>query len=85
MAVLAYCYNNRELVDLLNYTGCRVKNVHELNLILEEMGILEKTSNGWLVTEKGGKYSPRVFQPNSWRKEILPVIGGYIQAKQRQF
>lgn len=85
---MAYnCYGDlykREVVIRLNEMGCNVKSVHELNLILEEMGLQEHYGNNWLTTEAGVRYtiySGPVYNADAWHPEIVEVVYDYVRSK----
>ena len=70
-----------EIVANLRKKGFDIKNVHELNLILEEMGILKKSGKDWVTTNAGIKYSIYVsnsFNCNAWHPEIVDEIAKYL-------
>lgn len=46
-----------EIVNKLQDMGFDVKNVNNLNKIMEKMGLLIHYGNGWGTTDKGAKYS----------------------------
>lgn len=75
-------YDNRDMVDLLNFMGVEVKSVQALNLILQEMGIIKKDPNGWLTTQKGLKYSGYsgpVYRPDMWNSDLARDVLYYIR------
>lgn len=80
------CYGDlykTEIVARLNSMGCSIKNVHELNLILEEMGILKHYANGWFTTEAGVKYtiySGPVVNAEAWHPSIVKEVYSYIMS-----
>lgn len=53
-----------EIVNKLQDMGFDVKNVNNLNKIMEKMGLLIHYGNGWGTTDKGAKYS-------MWHKGVL--------------
>lgn len=64
--------------------GIIIKSVHELNIILEEMGIQKHFGNGWGITDKGIHftiYNCRVLNANLWREKIVPEIAKYLSNK----
>lgn len=60
-----------EIVVLLRQKGCEIKNVHELNLILEKMGLLIHSGNHWLTAKDAVK-----FRFNS-KREFSSVCKGW--------
>ena len=46
------------LSELKSKYGIEVGSVQQLNKILEKMGIIVRTSGGWLHTDAGVKFSP---------------------------
>ncbi|WP_026653322.1 hypothetical protein [Butyrivibrio proteoclasticus] len=82
---MAYnCYGDlykSEVASRLRDRGYDVKNVHALNVILEEMGIQVHSGNNWLVTEAGVKYTiykGPVFDADAWHPEIVDVVSDYL-------
>ena len=71
-----------EIVCRLQEMGYSIKNVHELNLILEKMGILEHCGNHWLTTEFGVKYTiyrGPVFDADAWHPSVIADISKYLE------
>lgn len=71
-----------EIVALLREKGCDIKNVHELNLILEKMGILIHSGNDWLTAKEAVKYTiynSQVFNANGWHPSIVNVIYEFLK------
>lgn len=61
-----------------------IKNVHQLNLILEEMGILKHFANGWATTDKGLKFSIYIskgLNDDLWKECIVKEIMEYLTKK----
>ena len=75
--------SNYELVKTLNSMfKFDIKSVQQLNKILEAMGIIVKTGNGWLQTDYGVKfsqYSCKFFRANEWKSDLIPQIALYLQ------
>ena len=72
------------MLDLLRKKGFDIKNVHELNLILEEMGIQRHSGHHWVSTEKGDKYTiftTPVCDPQGWHPIIVDDIIQYLNSK----
>ena len=42
-----------EVVSRLQENGYNVRNVHALNLILEEMGLQDRSGSDWVTTDAG--------------------------------
>lgn len=73
-----------EIVVLLRKLGCNIKNVHELNLILEKMGILIRSEKKWLTSKGGVKYtiySDQVFNADGWHPEIIDAVYKFLKNK----
>lgn len=73
-----------EVVLQLQARGCDVKNVHALNLILEEMGILEKVGRDWLTTDAGMKYTIYtlpVYNADAWHPCIVDDVYDYLNSR----
>ncbi len=71
-----------EIVVRLQDMGYNVRNVHELNLILEEMGIQEHYGNQWITTDKGVGYTiwrGRVANAEGWHPYIVDDIIDYLK------
>lgn len=74
----------REVVQQLQELGCNVKSVHELNLILKEMGIHRRSGNNWLTTDYGTQYSlcnHPVFNEIAWHPSIIGAIIKHLKQK----
>ena len=61
-----------------------IVSVQRLHIIMGKMGILEKTSNGWFLTEYGRiKYTgwrSRIYNPtDGWHQDIVKDIADYIK------
>lgn len=70
-----------EIVTLLREKGCNIKSIHELNLILEKMGLLIHSGNHWLPSKEGVKYTPyncQVFDANAWHPTIVNIIYKFL-------
>ena len=71
-----------EIVFLLRKMGCNIKNVHELNLTLEKMGLLIRSGSKWLTSKEGVKYtiySGQTFNADGWHPEIVKVIYNFLK------
>lgn len=71
-----------EIVSLLRKKGCAIKNVHELNLIMEKMGLLIHSGNHWLTAKEAVKYtiySSQVFDAEAWHPSIVDVIYRFLK------
>ena len=76
--------NNSEIVQALRKDyGIDLVSVFRLNKILEKMGIVEKTGNGWLLTEEGRKrytgLNARVFHPDLWHPGLVDAIARFVK------
>ena len=74
-----------EVVKRLQDLGCNIKNVHALNLILEEMGILEHVGNNWLTTKAGVKYTiyrGQVFDAGAWHPAIVEAVFKFLKSRE---
>lgn len=72
----------REIVDLLRKKGCNIKNVHELNLIMEKMGILIHYGNGWLTSKDAVKYTiykAQVYNADGWHPSVVDIIYKFLK------
>jgi len=85
---MAYnCYGDlykSEVVAKLKEMGCNVKNVHALNLLLEEMGLQKHYGNNWLTTEEGAKYTiyrGPVYDADAWHPAIVDAVYKFIKGK----
>ena len=70
-----------EIVALVQKKGCDIKNVHELNLILEKMGLLIRSGNHWLTTKDGVKYiiyNSQVFDADAWHPSVVDAICKFL-------
>jgi len=70
-----------EIVCRLQEMGYSIKNVHELNLILEKMGILEHCGNHWLTTEFGVKYTiyrGPVFDADAFQNTLIKIVDHFV-------
>ena len=73
-----------EIVKILQDKGFPVKNVHDLNLILEKMGVLLHIGNSWLTTDEGVKhtiYKSKVYDADGWHPSIVDAVIEYLQNK----
>ena len=71
-----------EIVALLQKKGCDVKNIHELNLILEKMGFLIHSGNHWLTTKDAIKhtiYNSQVIDADAWHPSIVDIIYKFLK------
>lgn len=74
----------REIVQKLQEAGCGVRNVNELNKIMEEMGLLNHCGNGWETTDNGAKFSmwhKGVFNSDAWHPELVDEIINYLNGQ----
>ena len=71
-----------EIVSILKNKGFNVKDVHELNLILEKMGILIKSGSHWMTTKAGVKYTifnGPVLDAQAWHPSIVDLIVKFLK------
>ena len=74
-----------EVVSQLKAMGHAVKNVHALNLILEEMGLQKHYGNNWLTTEEGAKYTiyrGPVYDADAWHPSIVDMVSEYLNNRE---
>ncbi len=77
------CYGDitkGDIVIRLRERGCNIKNVHELNIILEEMGLVRRSGNCWMTTDKGVPYTIYNSRSNAdvWHPSIVDEVYNYI-------
>lgn len=73
----------RDIVKKLNLLGFEVKSVHQLNLILEKMGIIKHCNNGWKTTQAGSRYSTYTypgFDDDLWNSDLLRDVWEYLKS-----
>ncbi len=74
---------NFEVIKKLNELGFdNIKSSQQLNKLLEQSGLIEKTTNGWLRTGKGMNYSGYKFpeyRPNEWTDNIIPFLSDILK------
>lgn len=71
-----------EIVALLRKKGCEIKNVHELNVIMEKMGLLIHSGNHWLTAKDAIKYTiynSQVFDADAWHPAVVDVIYKFLK------
>lgn len=71
-----------EIVSILKNKGFNVKDVHELNLILEKMGLLIKSGSHWMTTKAGVKYTifnGPVLDAQAWHPSIVDLIVKFLK------
>ena len=76
--------HKREVVSYLQEKGCNVKNVHALNVILEEMGLQVRYGNGWLTTDAGVPftiYKGQILNADAWHPSIVDAVYNYLRTK----
>ena len=67
----------REIIALLSNRGCNIKDVHELNLIMEEMGLLICSDGKWSTTKDAEKYTrsnTQVVDEAVWSPSVVDAI-----------
>ena len=73
-----------EVVSRLQENGYNVRNVHALNLILEEMGLQDRSGSDWVTTDAGVPYTiyrGRVFNADAWHPSIVDAVMNYLDSK----
>ena len=73
-----------EVVSRLQEKGCNVKSVHALNVILEGMGLQERSGRDWVTTDAGVPftiYRGRVFNADAWHPSIVDAVYDYLRTK----
>lgn len=71
-----------EIVALLRKKGCNIKDVHELNLILEKMGLLIHSGNHWLTAKEAVKYTiynSQVLDADAWHPCVVDAIYKFLK------
>ena len=77
----------KEIVLQLRERGCNVQNVHELNLIMERMGLLIHSGNWWLTDtsdhfmEQYGKRLKGSSSRSSVQQALIGVSNWFKNAK----
>ena len=74
-------------MEQLNKLGYKIKNVHELNLIMEEMGLIEHVGNSWLTTDKGLEYSMikvRAYDVKEWHASLIRAVSEFLWKTDRR-
>lgn len=67
----------QEVAALLRNRGCDIKGVNELNLIMEEMGLLTHSEGQWSITEEAVKYTSsnsQVCDADVWHPLVVDAI-----------
>lgn len=69
-----------EVVAELQQRGFDVKNVHALNVILEEMGLVVHSGNLWMTTDEGVPYTIYCVRCNAdaWHPSVIDAICNYL-------
>lgn len=71
-----------EIVEILRKKGCQIKNVHDLNLIMEKMGLLIRSGKHWLTSEEAVKftiYNSQVFDAAAWHLSVVDAIYKFLK------
>lgn len=71
-----------EIVELLRKKGCDIKNVHQLNLIMEKMGLLIHSGKHWLTAKDAVKYTIyncQVFDAAGWKPTVIDAIYKFLK------
>lgn len=75
----------QEVIALLSNRGCNIKDVHELNLIMEEMGLLICSDGKWSITGDAVQYtncnSQIVDAEDIWRLSVVDAIENFLKGK----
>lgn len=65
--------------------GIKIKNVRQLNIVLQEMGIHEHIGGFWHTTAKGLVYSiyssDQVLNADLWHEAIVDAIAKFLKCK----
>ena len=67
----------QEVIALLGNRGCVIKDVMELNLIMEEMGLLICSDGKWTTTKEAEKYTrsnSQVIDETVWSPSVVDAI-----------
>ena len=70
-----------EVAYRLQNIGYDIKDVHALNLVMEEMGILKKDGDGWFTTDEGLEYQLgnwRERYAQAWHPTLVDAIAAYL-------
>jgi len=70
-----------EVVGELNKRGFHVKDVHELNLILERMGLQKRNGRKWLTTKEGVRYTIyncQIENADAWHPFVVDDIISFL-------
>jgi len=69
-----------EVIALLRNRGCTINNVHELNKIMEEIGVLVRSESQWLITEEAVKYTSSNSQVDEaiWYPSVVDAIYDFL-------
>ena len=69
-----------EVIALLRNRGCTINNVHELNKIMEEIGVLVRSESQWLITEEAVKYTSSNSQVDEaiWCPSVVGAIHDFL-------
>lgn len=72
----------KEVVALLRNRGCNIKDVNELNMIMEEMGLLICSDWKWSITKETEKYTSsnsQVVEETVWRPSVVDAIYKFLE------
>ena len=69
-----------DVVAELQQKGFDVKDVHALNVILEEMGLVVHSGNLWITTDEGVPYTIYRSHCNAdaWHPSVVDAICDYL-------
>lgn len=71
-----------EIVSILKNKGFNVKNVNELNLIMEKMGLLIKSGSHWMTTKEGVKHTIlncQTLDAQAWHPSVVDLIVKFLK------
>lgn len=71
-----------EIIEALRKKGCNIKNVHELNVIMEKMGLLIHYGNNWITAKDAVKYTifnTQVYDAKAWKPVVVDLIYKFLK------
>ena len=71
-----------EIVNCLNELGYRINSVHDLNIILEQMGFICRSGKIWVSTIKGWPYTiynSSGIDADIWHPTIVDEIVKFLE------
>ena len=72
-----------EVVTQLKRKGYPINSVHELNLVLEKMGILFHSGKDWVTTKEGVQYTiynGQVFNADAWHPSTIVAVMKFLDS-----